>query len=186
MNQLITYQLPHNDNEKEIIYLITTTNRTNLSLASNFPYELWINDKFIGIGGHRCADTEIYIDNWPNLLTTDMITIKYQWFNSTTCNIWYRRIFPIAVFVDLNSTSQWNLNMDNTIKIGNKISPQLPHQNIISKSHQHNSFNHTLSILDECPYTIKQLPVKPCEYIDVTPKLIKKIIQLQCIPITNI
>lgn len=170
-----TYKLPHNDNKKEIIYLIETTNRTSLSLASNFYYELWINNKFVGSGGHRCTDTEIYVDNWNNLLTTDLITIKYQWFNCDTFNVWYRRIFPIAIFVDMTSSLPWILSVDNSIEFGDKICAQLPHQNIITQS-EIISLNVDseidLKILDKCPYIIKPLPILPCEYINIMPKLI--------------
>lgn len=173
MKETSIYQLPHNDEKEEIIYLISASNRTNLSLASNFPYELWINNKFIGSGGHRCTDTEIYIDNWDNLLLTDVISIKYQWFNYNKFNVWYRRIFPNAIFVDMISSLPWTLNVDKSIKFGEKICAQLPHQNIIMNCNNP-ELNLILEKLDECPYTIKPLPVQPCKYIEVNPKLISE------------
>lgn len=158
MENIVTYQLPHNDNEKEIIYLLTTTGRTYLSLASNFSYELWINNKFIGTGGHRCTDTEIYIDNWNDLNTDAIITIKYQWFNYNKCCIWYRRIFPDAIFVDLNSITEWNLTVDPYITFADKICPHLSHQIIIAKSDTANQiFN--LVKLDSCPYKLIPLSI---------------------------
>jgi len=147
--------------------------------VSNFPYELWINCKFVGSGGYRCTDTEMYIDNWSDLLITDTIVIRYQWFNSNTINLWYRRIFPMALFVDMidsPSLSLWTLSVDTTVEFGDKICAHLPHQNIISKTQDDtiNPNNLTLKILDNCPYIIKPLPVNHCEYIDVIPKLISQ------------
>lgn len=172
MQTSVTYQLPYNTNEKEIIYLLKSTNRTSLSLSSNFPYELWINNKFVASGGYRCTDTDIYIDTWPNLSPNDNITIRYQWLNSNTCNVWHRRIFPVAVFVDMISFYPWTLSIDPSIKFGDKICAQLPHQNIISASTENKII--TMNTLDKCPYVIKPLPVHPCEYIDVIPKLISQ------------
>ena len=34
-----------------------------LSLISNYPYEVWIDGKFIGDGGYRCIPGEVLIDH---------------------------------------------------------------------------------------------------------------------------
>lgn len=168
------YQIPHNDLEKEIIYNLKTTNRTNLSLASNFAYELWINSKFVGSGGHRCTDTEIYIDTWSHISETDQITVRYQWFNFNKISVWHRRIFPIAIFADFADMNggNWELTLDNSIKFGDKICAQLPHQNIISNSK--NIKKLSLEIMNQCASVFKPLPIKPMTYVNVTPKLISK------------
>ena len=167
------YQIPHNENEKEIIYLLKTTNRTRLSVASNFPYELYLNKKFIGSGGHRCTDTEIYIDTWPGILITDSIIVRYQWFNYNKMSVWHRRIFPTAIFVDVDGVNSWSLSVDPTIKFGEKVCAQLPHQNIISNASQ-SLINLSLRIIDQHPYILKPLPIKPGSYISITPKIIYK------------
>ena len=172
------YKLPHCDNEKEIIYSIETIGRTHLSIASNCAYELLVDSMFVGSGGHRCTDQEIYIDEWFDIKATDTVTIRYQWFNYDTCSVWLRRLFPTSIFVDMDCTTEWKLVINTSLKMGNKINSQLAHQYIMGEYID----NPILKLEDTALiYNIIPLPIQKCEYIDVVPKIVSvgKLTQVQ-------
>lgn len=75
---MITYKIPCIDTEKEIFYLLKITGITKLSIASNYPYELYISNNFINDGDYRYTDEEIYIRDWSeelDILESDSIRI---------------------------------------------------------------------------------------------------------------
>lgn len=49
---------------EEQILLWTTQGKKRFRLASNYPYELWYDNEFIGDGSLRCAPGEVLIEEW--------------------------------------------------------------------------------------------------------------------------
>lgn len=162
---MICYRFPDNS-ELELIYLLKTTGLTNLTVAANSSYELWINNQFVTTGGHRCTDNEMYSNSW-NLLATDAITIRYQWLNHKI-NVWYRKVFPVAY---ISANTSFTVSLDPNIKFGNKICAQLSHQIILTQPIKVKTIQLEQT---SCPHAIKPLPVKLPIHIKSTPKLISR------------
>ena len=49
-------------NVPEAIFVFCSIGKRPLKLCANYPYELWLDDKFVGSGGNRCVPGEAYID----------------------------------------------------------------------------------------------------------------------------
>jgi hypothetical protein len=155
--------------QKETIFIFTSPANRNLTTSSNYPYELWLDNKFIGQGGHRCTKNECYADNWGFLKGTQ-ITIKLHWMNPQLISVWYRCLFDIIFFIDFEKTNEWEFYYDKSIKFGSKICSQLPSQMIITSNPIIDKIN--IDILNTIPQNVRYLPVKKNKYINVNPKLI--------------
>lgn len=51
------------DHQAEVILLFRVQGGRVLKLASNYPYGIYLDDKFIGDGGHRCAPYQAFIQS---------------------------------------------------------------------------------------------------------------------------
>jgi hypothetical protein len=60
----------------ERILLFETAGGRPLTLASNCPYEVWLDGRFAGDGGHRCVPGEALADRWPEAAAARTVRVR--------------------------------------------------------------------------------------------------------------
>ena len=175
----------HYDMTSEMIILFKTEykkspEKKDLVFSSNYPYELYIEDKFIDDGGYRCPDKESYIDKWNiyDYVSPEIdnikITIRLHWMNSKVCSVYHRCLFsdPFFAIPEIDNIDNWTCHIDNGVQFGTKVSSQLPAQNII---HAESSVSEVyLELVDRSGWNIISLPIYRSKYIHVEAELINK------------
>src|SRR5262245_52546171 len=63
----------------ERILLLESTGGRPLTLVSNYPYELWLDGRFAGDGGHRCAPGEALADYWEEAADAQAVRVRLHW-----------------------------------------------------------------------------------------------------------
>ncbi len=163
-----------NDDVPERIYNFTTTGGEPLTLASNFPYEVWVDGKFIGDGGHRCANGEALADYWYETKNATEVLVRLHWMNPAATRVYFRCLFEDPFFVGLPSEKEWKCSIENKIHFGAKVCEQLPRQTIVTKAH-----NTDISLVPAKLFTdwkILLSPISRSNFIPIELKLIQSTI----------
>lgn len=169
------YSFPASKDE-EIIMLFESSGKRELTIASNYPYELWCDESFIGMGGNRCTEEEFYTDTWKETLNYSQITIRLHWMNYKLSNVWHRQLFKDFYFVDFQSDIEWNYYQDSSFKFGTKVSSQLPRQNTVLKSRTQEVKKELILYQPKSiRAVIKPLPVQRLDFITIAPVKIGQI-----------
>ncbi len=160
------------DKEAVFIFECQRNNKTEFVLSSNFFYELWVDDQILGTGGQRCVENEAYANTWE-ITSGDTIRVKLHWLNQAKMKVYYRCVFKDVFLIDFDNTNQWICYHDTSIKFADKICSQLMQQNIVldsSKVVKTNIINKKEP--SDFSWKIRHLPVKSCQLVPVTPKLL--------------
>jgi hypothetical protein len=144
-----------------------------LTLASNYPYELWLDGHFIGDGGHRCTPGEALADVWEMAAEASTIQVRLHWIDPSQTDVLYRCLFNDPFFAELPASAPWTCFIDDSVKFAAQCSAQLPRQNILLP---HNLLSKELVALQPAslsqPWKILTPPIKRSRYIPVQLQLV--------------
>ncbi|NJR64186.1 MAG: hypothetical protein HC772_00780 [Leptolyngbyaceae cyanobacterium CRU_2_3] len=118
------------DRAEQILWFESIGGRA-LTLASNFPYELWLDGRFVGDGGHRCAPGEALSDRWEMAAQATTIQVRLHWVDLNQTRVLYRCLFPDPFFAEVASVGTWMAYLDHSVQFASQCSAQLPRQNIL-------------------------------------------------------
>jgi hypothetical protein len=161
------------DSALEKIIIFESSGGRPLTLASNYPYELWLDNCFVGDGGHRCTPGEALADTWEMAAEAKSVQVRLHWLDPAQTDVLYRCLFHDPFFVELNSSEPWTGYLDHSIQFAAKSSAQLPRQNILLPAGADTKQPVTLgpALLNQ-PWKILASPIKHSRYIATQPQLI--------------
>ncbi len=111
--------------EPEVALLFEARARREIRVASNFPYEVWLDGAFAGDGGHRCVPGEALLDAW-DARAADRVVLRLHWMDPARTVVYGRRLFadPFLAVED----EDWTCSIDRSTSFGAKACGQLPRQ----------------------------------------------------------
>ncbi|HYT95025.1 MAG TPA: hypothetical protein VEL76_40285 [Gemmataceae bacterium] len=115
---------------REVVLLCSTRGGRLLRLASNYPYELWLDGTFVGDGGLRCAPGEALLDHW-DARAAGRIVVRLHYLNRKRVSVYYRCLFDDPFLADLDGGA-WECHEDASIRFAAKACSQLPAQNVVT------------------------------------------------------
>ncbi len=137
-----------------------------LVVASNFPYEVWLDGRFAGDGGHRCVAGEAFADRWDDAASAKHIRVRLHWMDPERTDVLFRCLFDDPFFADLDPEREWTCSADDSVVFGDRMSAQLPRQNLFAGVHPSRPLR-----LGPAPATrswsIVPLPVERARYVEV-------------------
>jgi Bacterial alpha-L-rhamnosidase 6 hairpin glycosidase domain len=161
------------DSTPEKILIFESVGGRPLTLASNYPYELWLDGCFIGDGGHRCVPGEALADVWEMAAEASTIQVRLHWIDPLQTDVLYRCLFNDPFFAELPASKPWTCFVDNSVKFAAQCSAQLPRQTIVLP---HSPLSTESVALQPAslsqPWKILAPPIKRSHYIPVQPQLI--------------
>lgn len=162
------------DSTPEKILIFESCGGRPLTLASNYPYELWLDGCFVGDGGHRCAPGEALADEWDMAAEASTIQVRLHWIDPSQTDVLYRCLFNDPFFAELPASEPWTCFIDHSVKFAAQCSAQLPRQNILLPPNpsSHESVALQPASLSQ-PWKILAPPIKRSRYITVQPQLIR-------------
>jgi hypothetical protein len=116
--------------QTEAVLLFVTQGGDMLKLASNYPYEVWMDGEFVGDGGFRCVLGKVDYEQW-DASQIETVIVRLHWLNSEKTEVYYRCLFEDAFLVDKNTEHVWHCYQENSITFAAKPCVQLPRQNRI-------------------------------------------------------
>jgi hypothetical protein len=114
---------------EERVFLWRTAGGRTLRLASNYPYEIWLDRVFAGDGGVRCAPGEALLDEWDTSQARE-VWIRLHYLNARRCSVWYRCLFDDPFLLDLDY-HHWQCFEDKSLLFAAKMTRRLPRQNLL-------------------------------------------------------
>jgi hypothetical protein len=115
---------------QELVLLFSTPGGRELRLASNYPYELWLDDRFAGDGGLRCSPGEALLDRW-DARAAERVVVRLHYLNRKRISVYYRCLFDDPFFTDLDD-GVWGCHEDFSVSFAAKACSQLPAQNVVT------------------------------------------------------
>lgn len=116
----------------EDFVLFETDGGRELTLASNCPYEVWLDGVFAGDGGHRSVAGEAPRDSWPSAREARRVTVRVHWIDGERTTLYVRRAHADP-FLAVEEAAAWTAHRDASIvATPTKASGQLPRQNVAS------------------------------------------------------
>lgn len=160
--------------DPERILLFESTGGRPLVLASNYPYELWLDGHFAGDGGHRCVPGEALADGWPEAAEADSVQVRLQWLNPQGFPLCYRAVFPDAFFMEIPTGGAWSCALDVSIQWAARMSVYLPHQNIVYGPPERGVELPLVPVAPARSWSILEPPIERCQYQRVAPKRVAR------------
>jgi hypothetical protein len=151
----------------ERILLFESAGGRSLTLASNYPYELWLDGRFVGDGGHRCVPGEALADSWDEAAGATIVQVRLHWIDPQQSSVLYRCLFDDPFLADLQSGHSWTCRVDESIRFAAPASSQLPRQNVVVGPW---GAGPTLSLepwASSRPWKILHPPIKKSRYVAV-------------------
>jgi hypothetical protein len=115
---------------EERVLLWRTPPGGTLRLASNYPYEVWLDGVFAGDGGLRCAPGEVLLDEWDTR-SARQVQVRLHYLDARRCSVWYRCLFDDPFLLDLDGRD-WECFEDASLSFAAKMTGRLPRQNLLS------------------------------------------------------
>jgi hypothetical protein len=115
---------------EERVLLWRTAGGRTLRLASNYPYEVWLDGVFAGDGGWRCAPGEVLLDEWDARPARE-VWVRLHHLNARRSRVWYRCLFDDP-FLWNEGGSDWQCFEDASLGFAAKMTRRLPRQNLLS------------------------------------------------------
>ena len=100
-----------------------------LVLASNLPYELWLDVRFVGDGGHRCVAGEALADRWPEAETAGRVEVRVHAMRPGS-GIAFRVPFSDPFLADLGGSHEWTCRHESSTRFGARASGYLARQTL--------------------------------------------------------
>jgi hypothetical protein len=165
---------PTLDSTPEKILIFESHGGRPLTLASNYPYELWLDGCFVGDGGHRCTPGEAIADKWEMAAEANIIQIRLHWIEPSQTDVLYRCLFDDPFFAELPASETWTCFADNAVQFATQSSAQLPRQTILLPPEPSR-----LELVPLQPALLSQSwkilapPIERSRYVPVQPQLIE-------------
>jgi hypothetical protein len=109
-----------------------------LTIASNLPYEVWLDGVFLGDGGQRCVAGEALADEWPEASLAKRVTLRVSWLNPESCGVTYRGLFADPFLADLGQGAPdargWTCELEAGLTFGSRASGHLARQNVFAST----------------------------------------------------
>jgi hypothetical protein len=115
----------------EAVLRFETSGGRSLVLASNLPYELWLDGVFVGDGGHRCVVGEALADSWPEAARAQRVVVRVHSMRPDS-GVSFRIPFEDAFLADVGDQLGWTCRMEQTLHFGGRASAYLPRQTIVT------------------------------------------------------
>jgi hypothetical protein len=158
---------------QEKILIFESSGGRPLTLASNYPYELWLDGCFVGDGGHRCAPSEALADTWEIAADAKHVQVRLHWLDPAQTDVLYRCLFHDPFFAELNSSEPWTCYLENSVQFAAKSSAQLPRQTVLLPTNPGKNQPVALQpALLAQPWKILASPIARSQYITIQPQLI--------------
>jgi hypothetical protein len=138
-----------------------------LTLASNCPYELWLDGRFVGDGGHRCVPGEALADRWDEAATAAVVQVRLHWIDPQQSSVLYRCLFDDPFLAHLEPGSSWTCWADDSIRFAALMSPQLPRQNIVVSPRRTGPALSLQPIASQRTWKILHPPIQKSRYVPV-------------------
>jgi hypothetical protein len=131
----VRYLWPRDDLQQgppeQFLVFSATAGRT-LVLAANCPYELWLDGRFAGDGGHRSVPGIAPRDVWEEAKDARSALVRVHWIDPTRTAINLRRPHP-GPFLAVEDDASWECFRDSSVRATpTEASVQLPRQNVVS------------------------------------------------------
>jgi hypothetical protein len=157
-------------NRAEQIVWFESTGGRALTLVSNFPYELWLDGRFVGDGGHRCAPGEALADRWEMVAQATTIQVRLHWVDLNQTRVLYRCLFPDPFFAEVAAAGTWIAYLDHSVQFASQCSAQLPRQNILLEDSADRQSISLQSANLSSPWQVVRSPLHSARYVDVIPQ----------------
>jgi hypothetical protein len=138
-----------------------------LTLASNSPYELWLDGCFIGDGGHSCVRGEALADHWEETATATLVQVRLHWIDSEQSSVLYRCLFDDPFLAHWPSGQSWTCWIDDSICFAAPMSAQLPRQNIVTGPRRAGPALSLQPLASPLPWKILHPPIHKSRYVAV-------------------
>jgi hypothetical protein len=143
-----------------------------LTLVSNYPYELWLDGRFVGDGGHRCAPGEALADHWEEAAGAREARVRLHWLDPGQTTVFYRCLFDDPFFAELPPDHTWTCSIDLSVRFAAKASMQLPRQNVIVANPPEGPRLELQAVAPNPPWRILSAPIGKSRYVAVEPRLV--------------
>ncbi|MDY6993035.1 MAG: hypothetical protein SVR94_10600 [Pseudomonadota bacterium] len=158
----------------EAVLLFVTQGGSTLTLASNYPYEVWLDGHFIGDGGFRCVAGKVDYEHW-NAHEAQTVVVRVHWLNIETTAVYYRCLFEDAFLWDNNPERVWHCYPETSIAFAAQVCAQLPKQNSVYGHLQRGNALPLHSPALKVAWRVTTPLIQMPEYIAVEAKMIGKI-----------
>ncbi|HKQ73522.1 MAG TPA: hypothetical protein VJ810_07345 [Blastocatellia bacterium] len=158
--------------DPERILALESAGGRPLTLVSNYPYELWLDGRFVGDGGHRCAPGEALADQWEEAAEARAARVRLHWLDPRQTTVLYRCLFDDPFFAELAPGPTWTCSIDPTVRFAAKASTQLPRQNIIIANPAEGPRLELQSVSSTTRWRILSPPIGKARYIPIDPRLV--------------
>jgi len=115
----------------EAVLRFETPGGRGLVLASNLPYELWLDGVFLGDGGHRCVQGEALADRWPEARDAERALVRLHWLHPGRSGVTYRLPFADPFLAELTGPGPWSAAREAGLRFGARMSGHLARQNVL-------------------------------------------------------
>jgi hypothetical protein len=159
------------DRIPERILLFETAGGRPLTLASNYPYELWLDGQFVGDGGHRCAPGEALADHWVEADAAQAVRVRLHWLAPDQTPVFYRCLFDDPFFAELSPNHAWTCSIDPSVRFAAKAAMQLPRQNVIVANPTAGPRLELEAAAPTSSWRILSPPIGKSRYVAVEPRL---------------
>ena len=103
----------------EKLLLFEAAGGERLRLASNCPYEFYLDGQFVSDGGQRCPPGLVYVDEW-DATRADRVMVRLHFMKSDATSVWFRCLFEDPFIADLTGLD-WECYEDASVRFAAKV-----------------------------------------------------------------
>ena len=144
----------------ERVLLFESAGGRPLTLASNCPYELWLDGRFVGDGGHRCAPGEALADSWEEAATATVVQVRLHWIDPQQSSVLYRCLFDDPFLAHWQAGHSWTCSVDDAVRFAAPMSSQLPRQNVVVSPRRAGPALSLQPVASHLPWKILHSPIQ--------------------------
>lgn len=156
--------------DPEQVLVLESAGGRPLTLVSNYPYELWLDGRFVGDGGLRCAPGEALADLWPEAAAARAVRVRLHWLDPARTPVLYRCLFDDPFFAELPPGPAWTCSTDPSVRFASRASAQLPRQNVLLANPPPGPRLEMQAVTPSQPWRVLAPPVARARYIAVDPR----------------
>jgi hypothetical protein len=158
--------------DPERVLILDSAGGRPLTLVSNYPYELWLDGRFAGDGGHRCAPGEALADRWQEAADAQAVRVRLHWLDPAQTSVFYRCLFDDPFFAELPPSPAWTCSLDPSVRFAAKAARQLPRQIAILANPASGPRLELQPVAPNPPWRILAPPIGKARYVAVEPRLV--------------
>lgn len=160
----------------EDFLLFSTGGGRPVVLASNCPYELWLDGRFVGDGGHRSVPGEAPRDVWEETRDAERVVVRVHWIDPTRTAINLRRPHPDPFLAVAADSGPWTCHRDASVHAtSTQVSVQLPRQNVASGTPSPGASLTLAPAALARPWECVELGIQRATIVPVEPRVISRL-----------